>query len=51
MPVPLEYLFENPPGNADDPDFNIQVDDTWGTGDVQGDADEEPDVCNLRTLP
>ncbi|KAJ5598379.1 hypothetical protein N7537_008463 [Penicillium hordei] len=43
MPVPLEYLFENPPENADDPDFNLSVDDTWGTGDTQGDSDEEPD--------
>jgi chitinase len=43
MPVPLEYLFENPPENADDPDFNLSVDDTWGTGDTQGDADEEPE--------
>ncbi|KAJ5326544.1 hypothetical protein MYU51_014673 [Penicillium brevicompactum] len=43
LPVPLEYLFENPPENADDPDFNLSVDDTWGTGDAQGDSEEEPD--------
>jgi len=47
----LEYLFENPPENADDPDFNLSVDDTWGTGDAKGDSEEEPDVCILPTVP
>ncbi|KAL4962433.1 glycosyl hydrolases family 18-domain-containing protein [Aspergillus stella-maris] len=42
LPVPLDYLFENAP-DSDDPDFNLQVDDTWGTGETLGDAEEEPD--------
>lgn len=44
LPVPLEFLFDNPP-DADDPDFNLQVDDTWGTGETQSDSEDEPDVC------
>ncbi|KAL4783534.1 hypothetical protein BJX76DRAFT_368377 [Aspergillus varians] len=43
LPVPLEYLFDEVPENADDPDFNLQVDDTWGTGDSQSDSEDEPD--------
>lgn len=46
LPVPLEYLFPNPPlGDSDDPDFNLQIDDTWGTGDTKVDDEDEPDVC------
>lgn len=32
FPVPLEYLFPDPPAEDSDPVFNLQVDDTWGTG-------------------
>lgn len=31
MPVPLEYLFPEPPDDST-PEFNLKVDDTWGTG-------------------
>ncbi|PLN83775.1 glycosyl hydrolases family 18-domain-containing protein [Aspergillus taichungensis] len=44
LPVPLEYLFPNPPlDDSSDPDFNLQIDDTWGTGDTQVDDEDEPD--------
>ncbi|KAE8553815.1 hypothetical protein EYB25_002353 [Talaromyces marneffei] len=37
LPVPLEYLFPNPPSsNIADPVFNLEVDDTWGTGNAEG---------------
>ncbi|KAL2811216.1 hypothetical protein BDW59DRAFT_179287 [Aspergillus cavernicola] len=44
LPVPLEYLFPNPPiDDSDDPDFNLQIDDTWGTGETLSDEEDEPD--------
>ncbi|OJJ03024.1 hypothetical protein ASPVEDRAFT_134350 [Aspergillus versicolor CBS 583.65] len=46
LPVPLEYLFDNPP-DADDPDFNLQVDDTWGTGETQSGNEDEPDDASF----
>ncbi|KAL4984435.1 hypothetical protein BDW68DRAFT_193691 [Aspergillus falconensis] len=40
MPVPLEYLFPDPPGtNIADPVFNLEVDDSWGTGKDKGKDD------------
>lgn len=45
LPVPLEYLFDEVPENADDPDFNLQIDDTWGTGETKSDEEDEPNVC------
>ncbi|KAL3476933.1 glycosyl hydrolases family 18-domain-containing protein [Aspergillus californicus] len=44
LPVPLEYLFPNPPiDDSDDPDFNLQIDDTWGTGETLAVEEDEPD--------
>ncbi|KAI9370921.1 hypothetical protein BJX61DRAFT_548662 [Aspergillus egyptiacus] len=44
LPVPLDYLFPDPPlDDPDDPDFNLQIDDTWGTGETQSDQEDEPD--------
>lgn len=38
LPVPLENLFENPPtGDNIDTDFDLNVDDTFGTGDSKED--------------
>ncbi|GLA25444.1 hypothetical protein AnigIFM63326_002145 [Aspergillus niger] len=40
LPVPLEYLFPDPPpANVADPSFNLEVDDTWGTGKAKGEDD------------
>ncbi|KAL2869898.1 glycosyl hydrolases family 18-domain-containing protein [Aspergillus lucknowensis] len=47
LPVPLEYLFEDPPDDASDPDFNLQIDDTWGTGESQVDEEDEPDDASF----
>ena len=40
-PVPLDHLFPHPPsGDGVDTDFELQVDNTWGTGSAQtGDTD------------
>ena len=40
LPVPLEDLFPHPPpADVADPIFNLEVDDTWGTGKVEGKDD------------
>lgn len=41
LPVPLEYLFPDPPSGTPDTDYKLKTDDTWGTGVKQG-ADDEP---------
>lgn len=42
LPVPLEDLFPHPPEGDDiNVDSNIQVDNTWGTGDAET-SDDEP---------
>ncbi|EEA26608.1 hypothetical protein PMAA_076690 [Talaromyces marneffei ATCC 18224] len=46
LPVPLEYLFPNPPSsNIADPVFNLEVDDTWGTGNAEG--EDEPNNASF----
>ncbi|KAK3337685.1 glycosyl hydrolases family 18-domain-containing protein [Cercophora scortea] len=46
LPVPLEYLFKDPPkGNNVDADFKLNVDDTWGSGTVKGDDDTPNDAA------
>ena len=43
LPVPLENLFPHPPSGDDvDTDFDLDVDDTWGSGKAKT-GDEEPD--------
>ena len=42
LPVPLEDLFPSPPpADIADPIYNLQVDDTWGTGKVEGSDDPD----------
>ncbi|KAK0647937.1 Killer toxin subunits alpha/beta [Lasiodiplodia hormozganensis] len=37
LPVPLEYLFPNPPSDDEaNPEFKLETDDTWGTGEDEG---------------
>lgn len=47
LPVPLEYLFKDPPTGDDvDAKFKLNVDDTWGGSTVLGD-DETPDDASF----
>jgi chitinase len=44
LPVPLEYLFPNPPtGPNVDTNFNLEIDDTWGTGHDETNDHNDPD--------
>lgn len=44
LPVALENLFENPPEGDDvDTDFELETDDTWGTGKSKSDDDQPGD--------
>ncbi len=46
LPVPLQDLFPSPPpSNIADPIFNLEVDDTWGTGKVEG--QDNPDHASF----
>ncbi|KAH8882031.1 hypothetical protein GQ53DRAFT_589853, partial [Thozetella sp. PMI_491] len=46
LPVPLEYLFKNPPtGDNVDADFKLNVDDTWGGAKALGDDDTPNDAA------
>lgn len=48
LPVPLDYLFPNPPASdVADPVFNLEVDDSWGTGKAEG--KDDPNV-SLHTI-
>lgn len=49
MPVPLEYLFKDPPPkDTADIDVKLQTDPTWGTGTDKG--SDEPNVRRLSSL-
>ncbi|KAI1412614.1 glycosyl hydrolases family 18-domain-containing protein [Hypoxylon sp. FL1857] len=44
LPVPLDYLFPNPPtGDNVDSDFDLKIDDTWGTGHDETNDEDDPD--------
>ncbi|XDG10594.1 hypothetical protein ABKA04_010209 [Annulohypoxylon sp. FPYF3050] len=44
LPVPLDYLFPNPPAGKDvDTDFDLTIDDTWGTGHDETNDENNPD--------
>lgn len=45
MPVPLDYLFPDPPPDDGNPEFNLQVDDTWGTGKAK--STEDPNAASF----
>ncbi|KAF2994020.1 hypothetical protein E8E14_001381 [Neopestalotiopsis sp. 37M] len=45
LPVPLEYLFKDPPTNdGADVEYKLSVDDTWGGSSVLGDDDTPNDA-------
>jgi chitinase len=47
LPVPLDYLFPNPPtDNGADTEFKLSVDDTWGGKGVQG-SDSTPNDASF----
>ncbi|KAI8631028.1 carbohydrate-binding module family 18 [Xylariaceae sp. FL1651] len=44
LPVPLDYLFPDPPmGDSVDTNFDLTVDDTWGTGHDETSDEDNPD--------
>lgn len=44
LPVPLDYLFPNPPtGDSVDSDYDLVIDDTWGTGHDETSDKDDPD--------
>jgi chitinase len=44
LPVPLDYLFPHPPtGDNVDTDFDLRIDDTWGTGHDETNDHDDPD--------
>lgn len=44
LPVPLAYLFPEPPTGDDiDTDYDLEIDDTWGTGKAKADSEDDPD--------
>ncbi|KAJ6052520.1 glycosyl hydrolases family 18-domain-containing protein [Penicillium canescens] len=45
MPVPLDYLFPDPPPDDGNPKFNLKVDDTWGTGKSK--SKEDPNAASF----
>lgn len=48
LPVPLEWLFPKPPPNDDaDVEFDLQLDNTWGTGEAKTSEDDDPDDASF----
>ncbi|KAI0436524.1 carbohydrate-binding module family 18 [Xylaria telfairii] len=48
LPVPLDYLFPNPPtGDSVDTDFDLMIDDTWGSGSDKTAEDNDPDEASF----
>ncbi|KAI1125321.1 carbohydrate-binding module family 18 [Nemania abortiva] len=46
LPVSLDKLFKNPPTGDDiDTDYELETDDTWGTGKAKVDDDEPSDAA------
>lgn len=42
--MPLDYLFPNPPSDDEaNPEFKLETDDTWGTGEDEG-TEGDPNV-------
>lgn len=47
MPVPLDYLFPDPPDDDSNVDFELEIDDTWGTGNEQSGESNDPDHASF----